>query len=149
MNAAVSESVLAAKAAGELDAETKAEISSNQGIADNAEDKMEVDEEDAAPATASDEAAPAPEDAPDTKNALPSETAEKAASKSPAPATEAPGATGTAPSASTAGQDVEMSEDAAKEREEGMMERTKEDVEAEATTEMEGSGHNIGGGPAV
>ena len=45
--------------------------------------------------------------------------------------------------------DVEMSEDAEKEREKGLMERSMEDAEAEATTEMEGGGHNVGGGPAV
>lgn len=45
--------------------------------------------------------------------------------------------------------DVEMSEDAETEREKGLMERTLEDAEAEATTEMEGGGHNVGGGPAV
>lgn len=65
------------------------------------------------------------------------------------PATEEAAATGAAPPTSTAGQDVEMSEAAAKEREEGLMERSREDAEGEATTEMVGGGHNVGGGPAV
>lgn len=48
--------------------------------------------------------------------------------------------------------DVEMGmgdEEAEREREKGLMERSLEDAEAEATTEMEGGGHNVGGGPAV
>ena len=48
-----------------------------------------------------------------------------------------------------AGKDVEMDDDAEREREKGLMERSMEDAEAEATTEMEGGGHNVGGGPAV
>ena len=34
-------------------------------------------------------------------------------------------------------------------KEEGKMEREIEDAKGEATTEMEGGGHNVGGGPAV
>ena len=67
----------------------------------------------------------------------------------PPPATEVLGATGTAPSVSTAGPDVEMSESAAREREAGLMERSVVDALGEATTEMQGGGHNVGGGPAV
>jgi histone deacetylase 1/2 len=66
--------------------------------------------------------------------------------KSPEPATaatevsaaEVPLATGTAPPVSTAGQDVEMSEEASEKREEGLIERSVEDAQAEAETELAG-----------
>nr|OQO24858.1 Histone deacetylase RPD3 [Rachicladosporium sp. CCFEE 5018] len=60
-----------------------------------------------------------------------------------------PAPVGTNPSNSTNGPDVEMSDEAARQREAGMIERTLEDVEGEATTEMMGGGHNVGGGPVV
>ncbi|KAK6442199.1 histone deacetylase [Oleoguttula sp. CCFEE 5521] len=60
-----------------------------------------------------------------------------------------PAPVGTNPSNSTNGPDVEMSDEAARQREAGMTERTLEDVEGEATTEMMGGGHNVGGGPVV
>ena len=50
---------------------------------------------------------------------------------------------------SSAGPDIEMSEAAAQERDEGVRERELENAEAEATTEMLGGGHNVGAGPAV
>lgn len=65
------------------------------------------------------------------------------------PGTEAPAATGTAPPVSTAGQDVEMSESAAEKREEGIMERSREDAQAEAETELAGGGQDVGGPPAA
>lgn len=64
-------------------------------------------------------------------------------------ATESTGTTGQLAATSTAGADVEMSEDTALKRDEGVLERDLEDVQAEATTEMRGGGHNIGGGPTV
>jgi histone deacetylase 1/2 len=75
--------------------------------------------------------------------------AEPAATATEVPATEVPGATGTAPPVSTAGQDVEMSEEAAEKREEGIMERSVENAQAEAETELAGGGHNAGGPPAA
>ena len=65
------------------------------------------------------------------------------------PATEVPGATGTAPPVSTAGQDVEMSEEVAEKREEGMMERDVENAQAEAETELAGGGQVTDGPPAA
>ena len=60
----------------------------------------------------------------------------------PLPVTQEPAAsalgTDTAPSNSTAGKDVEMSDTAAREREEGMMERQVVDAEGEAATEARG-----------
>jgi histone deacetylase 1/2 len=78
-----------------------------------------------------------------------SPAAAPAAADTEVPATEAPGATGTAPPVSTAGQDVEMSEEAAEKREEGLMERNVENAQAEAETELAGGGHNVGGPPAA
>ncbi|KAK5122570.1 hypothetical protein LTR85_003833 [Meristemomyces frigidus] len=163
-NTAVVEDLLAMKAASKSPApsaqqQAKVEEASNQSEA-GADDDMEIDPSDAAPQPPSAAAevaaeAPAPGLVPETalgRAATPS-------SRSPAPpttepaseptATEGPVVTGTAPPNSTNGPDVEMSESAAKAREEGMMERTLEDAEGEATTEMQGGGHNIGGGPAV
>ncbi|GAB7363190.1 hypothetical protein MBLNU230_g3472t1 [Neophaeotheca triangularis] len=46
-------------------------------------------------------------------------------------------------------QDVSMTEDAAEAKNEGIVEREKEEAEGEAATEMSGGGHNVGGGPVV
>lgn len=75
--------------------------------------------------------------------------AEPAAAATDVTATEVLGATGAAPPVSTAGQDVEMSEEAAEKREEGIMERSVENAQAEAETELAGGGHNVGGPPAA
>jgi hypothetical protein len=42
-----------------------------------------------------------------------------------------------------------MSEEAAEKREEGLMERSVENAQAEAETELAGGGHNVGGPPAA
>lgn len=141
LNAEVGEAIVKAKAASRSPVppiapatlEAKVEEASEQseaGADDQEADTMDID---APPA-----AAPPAMTSTPPKSPLP-----------PPPATEAPGATGTAPAVSTAGADVEMDEDVAKARDEGVMERNLEDVEAEATTEMRGGGHNVGGGPAV
>ncbi|KAI7093923.1 hypothetical protein KC343_g20665 [Hortaea werneckii] len=61
----------------------------------------------------------------------------------PAPATETAGASGNEEGSKDADVDPEKAKD------EGILERNREDVEAEATTEMRGGGSTVGGGPAV
>jgi histone deacetylase 1/2 len=102
-------------------------------------DEMQVD----APATAT--SAPAEEAAQGTLGGstpaqvgTPPKSPEAATAATEVPATEVPVATGTAPPVSTAGQDVEMSEEAAEKREEGLIERSVEDAQAEAETELAG-----------
>lgn len=46
-------------------------------------------------------------------------------------------------------QDVSMTEDAAEAKNEGIVEREREEAEGEAATEMRGGGHNVGSGPVV
>jgi histone deacetylase 1/2 len=136
--------------------EPKAEPAASDaaGAVDEASnDEMQVD----APAAAPPTSAPAEE----VTQATPAETpaqvgtppkspaAAEAAATTEVPATEVPGATGTAPPVSTAGQDVEMSEEAAEKREEGLIERNVENAQAEAETELAGGGHNVGGPPAA
>jgi histone deacetylase 1/2 len=125
--------------------------SDTTGPADDASnDEMQVD----APAAAPPTSAPV-EDATQAASAEPVPAQIGTPPKSPSaaatelPATEVSGATGTAPPVSTAGQDVEMSEEAAEKREEGLMERSVEDAQAEAETELAGGGHNVGGPPAA
>lgn len=47
------------------------------------------------------------------------------------------------------GADAAMSDEVATKREEGVIERSLQEAEGEAATEMMGGGHNIGGGSAV
>lgn len=140
-NAAVAEEIIAAKAKSPTPtaaAETKVEEASNVGVAGDenaAGDSMDVDPVEAA----AQEPATEPTQAPPQVSTPP---------KSPAdapPATEAPGVTGQMAPNSTAGADVEMSEDAAKEREEGVMERNAEDVTAEAATEKASGDDGVAG----
>ncbi|KAK4543279.1 hypothetical protein LTR36_005638 [Oleoguttula mirabilis] len=164
-NAAVVEDLLAMKAAskspptlaGQQAAKMEEEASNQSEAGADDDDDMDVDPSDAAPAPVSAEA-PAPSLVPASTlgQATPAAPAAPAITSPPAntppgiPATEASGITGTAPPNPTAGPDVEMSESAAQAREEGMLERTLEDVEGEAATEMRGGGHVVGGGgPAV
>lgn len=107
----------------------------------------------------------APEPPTDTPAAAaPATTDLQAPSRSPAPpaskhtpALPTTAAPATAPAAAATEQpkaedpDTEMTEaeTSAKEREEGLMERSRADAEGEATTEMRGGAHNVGGGPAV
>lgn len=134
--------------------EPKTEVASDAaGAADEASnDEMQIDPPVAAPQTS----APAQEPTQETPaESTPAQTGTPP--KSPAPAaeaadvstTEAPAAIGTAPPASTAGQDVEMSEEAAEKREEGLMERSAEDAQAEVDTELAGGGQTEGGPPAA
>ena len=125
--------------------------SDTTGAADEASnDEMQVDAPVAAPPTS------APTEEPTQATPAESTPAQvgtppksPAAAATEVPATEVPGATGTAPPVSTAGQDVEMSEEAAEKREEGLMERSVEDAQAEAESELAGGGHNVGGPPAA
>lgn len=154
-NAAAQESLLEAKAASKSPApETKPDVTASEkssaGAGDEpSNDEMQID----APAPAPQTSAPA-EQTTSEAPAEPTPAQTGTPPKSPAPnanvpATEAPGATGTAPPASTAGQDVEMSEAAAEKREESIMERSAEDAQAEADTELAGGGQNAGGPPAA
>ena len=125
------------------------------GVADQASnDDMQID----APAAAPQTSAPAQEStqeqptesAPAQTGTPPRSPAAAAAPvSSEVPATEVPGATGSAPPVSTAGQDVEMSEEAAEKREEGLMERNVENAQAEAETELAGGGQVTDGPPAA
>lgn len=134
--------------------EPKTEAASDAvGAADEASnDEMQLDPPSAAPQTS----APAQEPTQETPaESTPAQTGTPP--KSPAPAaeaaevsaTEAPAAIGTAPPTSTAGQDVEMSEEAAEKREEGLMERSAEDAQAEVDTELAGGGQTEGGPPVA
>ena len=158
--ASTQEAALEPKAASKspAPAEPKAEATTDDatGVADEASnDDMQID----APAAAPETSAPAQEStqeqptesAPAQTGTPPRSPAATAAAPAPAdvPATEVPGATGTAPPVSTAGQDVEMSEEAAEKREEGLMERNVENAQAEAETELAGGGQVTGGPPAA
>lgn len=131
-------------------AEPKPEAAaSDAAVAEASNDEMQVDAPVAAPPTS----APVDEATQETPaQSTPAQVGTPP--KSPAPATEAPstevsGATDAAAPVSTAGQDVEMSEEAAEKREEGLMERSVENAQAEAETELAGGGHNAGGPPAA
>jgi histone deacetylase 1/2 len=138
-------------------AEPKPEVTTDDatGVADEvSNDEMQID----APAAVPQTSAPAQESTQDqpTESAQAqtgtpprSPAAAVAQASSDIPATEVPGATGTAPPVSTAGQDVEMSEEAAEKREEGMMERNVENAQAEAETELAGGGQVTDGPPAA
>ncbi|CAK4031290.1 histone deacetylase rpd3 [Lecanosticta acicola] len=152
-NAAVSEALLSAKAskspapADSSTTQTKVETASNQSeggaedVADEeaADDEMQVDKEDttAGPAAGPSGGAAQQTSTPPKSPAQPATTAET-----------------TEPATNSTAEDVEMAEDgddADKEaqKEQAKVEREIEDAKGEATTEMEGGGHNIGGGPAV
>lgn len=122
-NAAVGEAMLAAKAEKSPAPERKEELASNQSEAG---------------AEADDEMPDAPENNAAAGNG-------QATPPDSPPATEAPGATGTAPPVSTAG-DVSMTEEEARAKDEGTMERNLEDAQGEANTETAGAGEVIGGG---
>ena len=151
-NAAVQKDLLAMKAEGKSPAlaglERQASNQSEAGADDDEDEDMDVDPSTTVQGTTAQALATGRGLAPGSARRTPS-------SRSPVPrergvpGTETAGLTGAAPPVSTAGADVEMSESAAKEREAGLMERTLEDAEGEATTEMRGGGHNVGGGPAV
>jgi histone deacetylase 1/2 len=102
-------------------------------------DEMQVDAPAAATSAPAEEAAQATlgESTP-AQVGTPPKSPEAAASATEVPAAEVTVATGTAPPVSTAGQDVEMSEEAAEKREEGLIERSVEDAKAEAETELAG-----------
>ena len=121
-NAEVGEAIVASKAAavsGQPSTKVEEEDKSDQS---EAGEDMDVDPEDSGAAAA----LPPPQTSTPPKSPPPAEA-------------EAPGAT----------EDVEMGESVAREREKGLMERSVADAIGEATTEMEGGGHNIGRGPAV
>lgn len=160
-NAAVGEEIIAAKAksasrspAPAAIPSTKAEAASHKSDAGiealaeatvNAGDSMDVDTEAAAPQPSAPAATSGLTSADPPQDSQTNTPPKSPAHQSP-PATEAPGMTGQMPPTSTAGPDVEMSEEAAKEREEGVMERNAEDVSAEVATETAGGGQVVGGG---
>ena len=152
-NVAVGEAIIAAKVnqqpetQGSLPPVTKIEEASQQSeagdedegegdIGEDADDGMQVDAPEARPSSSD----PAPENARQV-NTPP---------KSPVPLSNVTN------TEAQQGDDVEMAEDettAAEskqaEKDQGALEREIEDTKGEATTEMAGGGHNIGGGPAV
>lgn len=161
-NAEVQEAVLAAKAKSKSPLPTSApkeeDAASNQsdaGAPPKDGDGMDLDASNTAQQTTTTTSASASQNGGHAGAASTSRQASAAPQptppKSPALAAEAngPSAAETTQTASTAAQDVEMAEEAAKAKEEGMLERDAEDTKGEATTEMQGGGHNIGGGPAV
>lgn len=150
-NAAPQESATEPKAASKSPAPVEPKIEATEGESKDStneasNDEMQVD----APAAPPQTSAPAQEATQET----PAQTGtppKSPAAETPAevPGTETPAATGAAPPASTAGQDVETSEEAAAKREEGIIERNVEDAQAEAETEVAGGGQDVGGPPAA
>nr|POE92315.1 histone deacetylase rpd3 [Quercus suber] len=143
LNASVQEDLVAAKASSKTPLPAN-EVASNQGEADA--DEMDVDgkettNETAAPIQARNGSAQPVEPA---SQPVPAEAAATPAPQDTNPVDETAPAT-----AAPMGQDVEMGEAGAKEREAGLMERSLQAAEGEAATEMAGGGHNVGGGPAV
>jgi histone deacetylase 1/2 len=138
------------KSPAPADHNPEAAANDTTGAVDEAtNDEMQIDAPVAAPQTSApaEEATPAEPTPAQVGTPPKSPVATSAATE--VPATKGPVATGTAPPASTAGQDVEMSEEAAEKREEGLMERSAADAQAEAETELAGGGHNVGGPPAA
>lgn len=158
-NAQVAEEILAAKAedegvaapTGHIDhasTASQAGVEEDDGAAEAEDERMDVDTAAAAQ--------PGSEDAKPHVAAAQLESiqvgvTEDTAMPAVVPLSGEASATGTAPAAGSGEEnDVEMAEAAAAlEKEKGMLERDAEDVKGEATTEMEGGGHNVGGGPAV
>jgi histone deacetylase 1/2 len=148
------ETMAASKSPASAEPKPEAPTDEATGTIDEASnDDMQID----APATAPQTSAPAQEStqeqpaesAPAQTGTPPRSPAAAAPVPSDIPATEVPGATGKAPPVSTAGQDVEMSEEAAEKREEGLMERNVENAQAEAETELAGGGQVTDGPPAA
>lgn len=128
-------------------AATKLEVDSNQSDAGAPDEGMELDpkEED----MKGESAALRPTASSARASAQPTSLATPGIPSIPAPRSPAGGLGTTSMAPPAAGTDVDMAEDVERRREAGEREREIEDAEGEATTEMMGAGHNVGGGPAV
>ncbi|QIW98927.1 hypothetical protein AMS68_004445 [Peltaster fructicola] len=125
VNAQISEDLLHAKADGELPLENGPDNGTTVAVTQEDPDKMDIDT--------------APKD---VKAEVTNGDAEPVA-------TEQPGFTGTKPTVSSAGADVQMTDDAALQRDEGRAEREMEDVNAEAAAEANEENKDDKGPPVV